>query len=115
MVFLGLAVDHGRRSLANGSLSLRSTLVASPGSTTVATTPSVMRPGFGMSGLLRYSESLCTRSSNWRSPLRHFALAGGCPHDILNHHAPIVAPSAHASLLPLQAEFSTVDSDQEAG
>jgi hypothetical protein len=74
-----------------------------------------MKPGFGMSRLLRYSESLCTRSSNWRSALRHFALAGSCPHDILDREAPIAQPSALASLSPLRAEFSTAASDQEAG
>jgi len=116
VVFLGLALDHGRRSLANGTAALRSTLVASPGSTTVAVTPSVMKSGFGMSELLRFSESLCTPSSNWRTPLRHVALAGSCPHDILNQHAPIVAPSTRVSSpSSLHVEFLTANSDQEAG
>jgi hypothetical protein len=113
VVFLGLALHPGSRSLANGSSSLGSTPVASLGSRPVTSTRSVMKPGFGMSGLLRFSESLCTRSSNWRSPLRHFALGGDCAHDILGQDAPIAPPSARASLSSLHAEFFTANSDQE--
>jgi hypothetical protein len=115
VVFLGLAIDTGRRSLANGSASLGSTPVASLGSTPVTPAWSVMKPGSGMSGLLRLSESLCTRSSNWRSPLRHFALGGDFPHDILGQDAPIAPPSPRASLSSLHAEFFTANSDHEAG
>jgi hypothetical protein len=115
VVFLGLAPDTGRRSLANGSASLGSTLVKSLGSTPVTPTRSVTKPGSGMSRLLRLSESLCTRASNWRSPLRHFALGGDSPHDILGQDAPIAPPSPRASLSSLRAEFFTANSDQEAG
>jgi hypothetical protein len=128
-VFLGLAPATGRRSLANGSASPESTPVASLGSTPVTPTRvaphgsapvaptrsgrSVMKPGFEISGLPRFSESLCTRLSNWRSPLRHFALGGDCAHDILGQDAPIAPPSASASLSSLHAEFFTANSDQE--
>jgi hypothetical protein len=115
VVFLGLALHPGRRSLANGSASLGSTPVKSLGSTPVTRTRSVTKPGSGIPGLLRLSESLCTRSSNWRSPLRHFGLGGDSPHDILGQDAPIAPPSARASLSSLHAEFFTANSDQEAG
>jgi hypothetical protein len=72
-----------------------------------------MKPGVGISGLLRFSESLCDRSSNWRSPLRQFALGGDCPHDILRQDAPIASPSPRASLSSLHAEFITANPDQE--
>jgi hypothetical protein len=115
VVFLGLALHPGRRSLANESASLGSTPVKSLGSTPVTPTRSVTRPGSGMSRLLRLSESLCTCSSNWRSPVRHFALGGDCPHDILGQDAPIAPPSPRASLSSLHAEFFTANSDLEAG
>src|ERR1700682_3566749 len=113
VVLFGLARYPRRRSLANGSAALGSTPVASLGSTPLTSTRSVMKPGVGMSGLLRFSESLCTRSSNWRSPLRHFALGGDCPHDILGQDAPTAPPSPRASLSSLHAEFFTANSDQE--
>ena len=115
VVFLELAPDTGRRSPANGSASPEPTPVVSVGSTPVTPTRSVTKPGSGMSRLLRLSESLCTRSSNWRSPLRHFALGGGSPHDILGQDAPIAPPFPRASLSSLHAEFFTANSDQEAG
>jgi hypothetical protein len=113
MVFLGFALDTGRRSLANGSASLGSTPVASLGSTPVVPTRSVTKPGSGMLKLPRFCESLCTCSSNGRSPLRHFALGGDCPHDILGQDAATAPPSARASLSSLHAEFFTANSDQE--
>ena len=113
LVVLGLALHTGRRSLANGSASLGSTPVASPDSTPVTSTRSVMKTGFGMSGLPCFSESLCTRSSNGRSPLRQFALGGDCPHDILGQDAPTAPPSPRASLSSLHAEFFTAKPDQE--
>jgi hypothetical protein len=115
VVFLRLAPDTGRRSLANGSASPESTPVASLGSTPVTPTRSVrpvMNPGFEISGLPRFSESLCTRSSNWRSPLRHFALGADCVHDILGQDAATAPPSARASLLTLHADFFTANSYQ---
>jgi hypothetical protein len=128
VVFLRLALDTGRRSLANGSASPESTPVASLGSTPVTPTrvaphdsapvaPTrsvrpVMNPGFEISGLPRFSESLCTRSSNWRSPLRHFALGGDCVHDIPGQDAATAPPSARASLSSLHADFFTANSYQ---
>jgi hypothetical protein len=99
--------------MANGSASVGSTPVASLGSTPVTPTRSVMKTGFGMSGLHRFSESLCTRSSNGRSPLRQFALGGDCPHDILGQDAPTAPPSPRASLSSLHAELFTANPDQE--
>jgi hypothetical protein len=115
VVFLGLAPNGGRRSLANGSASLGSTPGASLGSTTFVSTRSVMKPGLGIAELLYLSESPHTRLSHEPPPLRSFALAGSCPHDILDREAPIAQPSARASLSSLHAEFSTADSDQAAG
>jgi hypothetical protein len=63
VVFLELALDHGRRSLANGSASL--------GSTPFASTRLVMKPGSGIARLLHHSESRRTRSSSSRSPYAH--------------------------------------------
>jgi hypothetical protein len=114
VVFLGLAPDGGRRSLASESVSLGSTPGASLGSTTFASTRSVMKPGLGIAELLYLSESPHTRSSHCPSPLRSFALAGRCPHDILDWEAPIAQPSARASSAPLHAEFSTAGTDRAA-
>jgi hypothetical protein len=58
VVFLGFALDTGRRSLANGSASLGSTPVASLGSTPVAPTRSVTKPGSGMPDLVKLGELL---------------------------------------------------------
>ena len=99
--------------MANGSALVGSPPVASLGSTPVTPTRSVMKPGFGMSGLHRFSESLCTRSSNGRSPLRQFALGGDCPHDILGQDEPTALPSPRASLSSLHAESFTANPDQE--
>ena len=99
--------------MANGSASVGSTPVASLGSTPVTPTRSVMKTGFGMSGLHRFSESLCTRSSNGRSALRQFAVGGDCPHDILGRHAPTAPPSPRASLSSLHAELFTANPEQE--
>lgn len=114
VVFLRLALDHGRRSLANGSSALSSTPGASLGSTTFASTQSGMKSGLGIARLLHLSESPRARSSNWRSPLRQSALAEICPRDIVNCEVPIAQPSARASSAPLHAEFSTAGTDQEA-
>jgi hypothetical protein len=113
VMFFGLALDTGRRSLANGSASFDSTQVESLGSTPVTPTRSVINPGVGISGLLRFSESLCARSSNSRPPFRHFALTADCPHAILGQDAPIASPSQCGSLWSLQAEFFAANSDQE--
>lgn len=113
VVFLELALHTGRRSLANGSASLGSTPVKSLGSTPVTPARSVMKPGFGMLKLPRFCESLCTCSSNGRSPLRHFAVGGDCPHDILGQDAPTAPPSPRTSLSSLHAEFFTANSDKE--
>jgi hypothetical protein len=114
VVFLGLAPDGVRRSLASESVSLGSTPGASLGSTTVASTRSVTKPGLGIGRLLHLSETPRTRSSHCPSPLRQSTVAEGCPRDIVNQDAPIAQPSARPSLSSLHAEFSTADSDQEA-
>ena len=115
VVFLELASDGGRRSLASESTSLGSTPCASLGSTTFASTQSVMKSRLGIAWLLHLSESPHIRLSHCPSPLRQSALTESCPGNILNCEAPIAQPSARASSAPLQAEFSTADSDQEAG
>jgi hypothetical protein len=115
VVFLGLAPDGGRRSLASESSSLGSTPGASLGSTTFASTRSMMKSGLRIGRLLHLSETPRTRSSHSPSPLRQSAVAEGCPRDIVNYEVPIAQPSARASSAPLHAEFSTADSDQEAG
>jgi len=114
VVFLGLAPDGGRRSLANGSASLDSTPGASLGSTTFASTRSVLKPGLGIARLLHLSESPRTDSSHCPSPLRQPALDEGCQSDIVNCEVPIAQPSARASSAPLRTEFSTAGTDQEA-
>jgi len=63
--------------------------------------------------LPRFCESLCTCLSNGRSPLRHFALGGDCPRDILSQDAATAPPSARASLSSLRAEFFTAKLDQD--
>ena len=105
-VFFGLAVDPGRQSLAKGSAALCST-------PPIRSTRSVMRPGFGISGLLLFSEFGCARSSNCRSPLRLFAMGADSPHDILGQDAPVASQSASASMASPPAEFTAASSDQE--
>jgi hypothetical protein len=108
VVFLKLAPDGGRRSLASESTSL--------GSTTFASTQSVMKSGLGIARLLHLSESRRTRSSHRRSPLRQSALAESCSRDIVNQDAPITQPSARASSsASLHTEFLTANSDQGEG
>jgi hypothetical protein len=113
LVSFGLALYPGRGSLANESASRGSTPVAPLGSTPGTSTRSGMKWRVGIAGLLRFSESLCTRSSNWRSPLHQFAFGGDCPRDILGQDAQIALPSARALLSSLHAEFFTANSDQE--
>jgi hypothetical protein len=70
----------------------------------------VMKPGFRMSGLPRFSESLCPRSSNGRSPLHYFALGGDCLQNVLGQNAPTATTSPRVSLPSLHAEFLTANS-----
>jgi hypothetical protein len=113
VVFLGLAPDGGRRSLASESASLGSTPGASLGSTTFASTQSVMKSGLGTVWLLHLSESPRIRLSCCPSPLRRSTPAESCPRDIVNCGVPIAQPSARASSAPVHAEFSTAARDQE--
>jgi hypothetical protein len=114
VVLLGLAPDGGRRSLASESTSVGSTPGASLGSTTFASTRSMMKSGLRIGRLLHLSETPRTRSSHCPCPLRHSAVAEGRPRDIVNYEVPIAQPSARASSAPLHAEFSTAGMDQEA-
>jgi hypothetical protein len=114
VVFLGLAPDGGRRSLASESTSVGSTPGASLGSTTFASTRSMMKSGLRIGRLLHLSETPRTRSSHCPCPLRQSAVAEGRPRDIVNYEVPIAQPSARASSAPLHAEFSTAGMDQEA-
>jgi hypothetical protein len=115
VVFLGLAADSVRRSLASESASLGSTLGASLGSTTFASTRSMSKPGLGIARLLHLSESPRTHSLHCPSPLRQSALAESRPRDIVDYEAPIAHQSARASSPPLHAEFSIAGTDQETG
>jgi hypothetical protein len=114
VVFLGLAPDGGRRSLASESVSVSWTPDASHGSTTFASTRSMMKSGLRIGRLLHLSETPRTRSSHCPFPLRQSAVAESCQRDIVNCEAPIVQPSARASSAPLRTEFSTAGTDQEA-
>lgn len=113
MMAVGFAPYPNGRSLTNGSAPLGSTPAASLGSTSVTSTRSVLKSGVGTSGLLRFSESLCTRSSDWGASFRQLALGTDCPHDILGQDAPIASPSTPASLSSLHAEFFAANSDQD--
>ena len=115
VVLQGVALDGGRRSLANGSVSLGSTPSAPPASTTFASTRSVMKPGLGVARLLALSESQRTRSSHRRSTSQYFALVGSCPHDILNQDEPIAPPRERGSFSSLHSELSMAHPDPEAG
>jgi len=114
VVFLGLAPDAARRSLPSESASVGSTPGASLGSTTFASTRSMMKSGLRIGRLLHLSETPRTRSSHCPSPLRQSAVAEGCPRSIVNYEVPIAQPSARASSAPLHVEFSTAGTDQEA-
>jgi hypothetical protein len=74
VVFSGLALDDGWRSLANGLSSNRWTFVMSPDPTTALSRRSVIGRVLDDARLLHFSESRRTHSSNRRSPLRYFAL-----------------------------------------
>jgi hypothetical protein len=113
VVFLELAPDGGRRSLANESVSLDSNPGASLVSTMFASTQSVMKSGLGIAWLLHLSESPRTHSSHCPAPMRQSAPAESCPRDIVNCEVPIAQPSARASSAPLHAEFSTAGTNQE--
>jgi hypothetical protein len=115
LVFLELASDGGRRSLANESASLGSTSGASLASTTFESPRSVSKPGLGIARLLHLSESPRAHSLHCPSPLRQSALTEGCPRDIVDYEAPIAHQSARASAPPLHVEFSIAGTDQEAG
>ncbi|MDT5202216.1 MAG: hypothetical protein QOH34_3738 [Mycobacterium sp.] len=115
VVFLGFALDHRWRSLADGSASARSTFVASTGSTTVHPARSVTGPVLRIARLLHLSESGRTHSSHWPSPLRQSALAQSCPRNIVNCQIPIAQPSEGTSSARLHAEFSTAGTDQGDG
>jgi hypothetical protein len=114
-VFLDLASDGGRRSLANESASLGSTSGASLASTTFESTRSVSKSGLGIARLLHLSESSRTHSLQCPSLLRQSALTESCPRDIVDYEAPIAHQSARASSPPLHVEFSIAGTDQEAG
>lgn len=96
VVFLRLAPDDGRRSLANGSVSLGSTPGPSLGSATVVSTRSEMNPRSGIERLLESSESPNTESPHRRSPFHRSALDEGCQRDIANCEAPIAQPDQEA-------------------
>ena len=108
----GLALYPSWRSLANES-SRGSTPVAPLRSTPGTSTRSGIKWSVSISELLRFSGSLCTRSSNRRPPLPQFALSGGCPSDTLSQDAPMAPPSRHALLSLLPTDFFAANSDQE--
>jgi hypothetical protein len=114
VVFLGLAPDNGRRSLASESTSPSSTPGASLGSTTFASAQAVMMSGFGIARLLHPSEFPHTRLSHCRVSMRVYAQAHGCPREIVHCEVPVAQSSARASSTPLHAECSTAGPDQEA-
>lgn len=111
VVFLGFALDHRRRSLANGLTSVSSTFVASPSSTTVQSARSVTGPVLRIASLLPHSESGRTYSSHCPSTLREFALAQSCPRDIVNCGVPIAQQSERASSPRPHAENPTARMD----
>jgi len=115
VVFLELAPDGGRRSLANGSVSVGSTPGVSVGSATFVSTRSVTKSRLGVARLLHFSESPSTDSSHRLPPFRQSALDEGCQRNIANGEAPIAQPFARASSAPLHAGVSTACTDEEAG
>lgn len=115
VVFLRLAPDGGRRSLANGSVPLGSTPGPSLGSATFVSTRAVLKPRLGSARLFHFPESPSADPSHRPSPLRQSAPDESCLRDIGSCEAPIAQPSARGSSAPLQTGFSSAATDQEAG